>query len=180
MHKLSKFIWSPGDPWRKRWPRRELSWRTSPEGEPTTKSLSSARGVLSLLISMFPTKYLAAKTTNKACLVDGKTCLPDGYDEVVAWGSTTLQSKTVWGRYSSVDNKKIYMFVHYKHYLFVNMSQKIRIFYQKTVKKDFSDLTWKIFLYIFCKSSLMFRHSSGIVCFLQFRCMWPILLNCAI
>ena len=30
------------------------------------------------------------------------------YDEVVACGSITSQSKTVWGRYSSVDNKKNY------------------------------------------------------------------------
>ena len=30
------------------------------------------------------------------------------YDEVVAFGSITLQSKTVWGRYSSVDTKKRY------------------------------------------------------------------------
>ena len=30
------------------------------------------------------------------------------YDEVVACGSITLQAKTVWGRYSSVDSKKLY------------------------------------------------------------------------
>ena len=32
----------------------------------------------------------------------------DTYDDVVACGSITFQSKTVWGRYSLVDTKKKY------------------------------------------------------------------------
>ena len=58
--------------------------------------------------------------------------------------------------------------------------QKNSNFWLKNCQIFSGHLTSRVFIYKFRKSSWKFRHSSRFVCFLQFKCIWPFLTNCAI
>ena len=63
--------------------------------------------------NMLPSKFSPASNNSRPATFCAKKYIIRGamigkvvYDEVVACGSIILQSKTVWGRYSSVNSKK--------------------------------------------------------------------------